>query len=56
MGRLQTEKTADPEPNSEESQVIAEVELTFADNSAIGEGDCSCVCINHEMCCGCILQ
>ena len=36
--------------------VISEVELTYSDNSVIGEGLCSCVCINDEQCCGCPAQ
>ncbi|MBI2839448.1 MAG: hypothetical protein HYX75_14125 [Acidobacteria bacterium] len=37
-------------------QILAETELMFPENNEIGEGLCSCVCINDEQCCGCLLQ
>lgn len=37
-------------------EILAEAELLFVENDQIGEGLCSCVCINDEQCCGCILQ
>jgi hypothetical protein len=37
-------------------EVLIEAELSFVDNDQIGTGRCSCVCINDERCCGCILQ
>lgn len=39
-----------------EAEVLAEVELDFADNAEINDGMCSCVCINDERCCGCLMQ
>jgi hypothetical protein len=39
-----------------EPQIIAEVVMEFSENSEIGEGLCSCVCISDESCCGCIVQ
>lgn len=42
--------------DSEESGIISEVVMEFIENSEINEGMCSCVCINDERCCGCILQ
>ncbi len=39
-----------------QSDIIAEAELQFTDNSIIGSGMCSCVCIADEQCCGCLLQ
>ncbi|MCK6685905.1 MAG: hypothetical protein L6R30_26215 [Thermoanaerobaculia bacterium] len=44
-----TAMTAEPE-------VLAEAELLFVENDEIGEGLCSCVCINDERCCGCLIQ
>jgi hypothetical protein len=37
-------------------EILAEAELLFVDNDQVGEGLCSCVCINDERCCGCIFQ
>jgi hypothetical protein len=37
-------------------EILAEAELLFVENGQIGEGLCSCVCINDERCCGCMLQ
>ncbi len=42
--------------DSDDVEVIAEADLEFAEMSEVAEGMCSCVCINDEQCCGCILQ
>lgn len=39
-----------------ETGIISEVILEFAENSEMNEGMCSCVCINDEKCCGCLVQ
>jgi hypothetical protein len=44
------------ETNVASASIIAEVELNYSDNLIIGEGSCSCVCINDESCCGCPSQ
>ena len=58
------EAVSDREVGAEEScvvscadgAVISEVEFAYSENSEIGEGSCSCVCINDENCCGCPSQ
>lgn len=52
-------ETCDLEMNArhnEETGIISEVVLEFAENSGMTEGMCSCVCINDERCCGCLMQ
>lgn len=39
-----------------DADVLAAAELNFVENDQIGEGNCSCVCINDERCCGCLIQ
>lgn len=39
-----------------EEAILSEAVLTFEDVSEANEGMCSCVCINDEQCCGCLLQ
>lgn len=40
-----------------EADILAEIVLAYDDNSKlVDEGTCSCVCINDEQCCGCLLQ
>ena len=41
---------------AEDEEVIAELSLCYVDNNVLNEGLCSCVCISHEKCCGCLLQ
>lgn len=36
--------------------IISEFILEFTDNSRMAEATCSCVCINDEKCCGCIME
>jgi hypothetical protein len=40
----------------QETGIISEVIMEFSENNEINEGMCSCVCINDESCCGCLLQ
>jgi hypothetical protein len=40
----------------ESNEILSEIELAFLDSASIGEGMCSCVCINDEQCCGCPMQ
>lgn len=39
-----------------DEDVVAVAHITFVENAEINEGMCSCVCINDEQCCGCLLQ
>lgn len=39
-----------------EDQILSVAIVDFVENNEINEGMCSCVCINDEQCCGCILQ
>ena len=41
---------------NDESTILSVVLLSFEELSEVSEGMCSCVCINDEQCCGCILQ
>ncbi len=41
---------------NDEGAILSEALLTFEDSSEVNEGMCSCVCINDEQCCGCLLQ
>ena len=36
--------------------ILSEVEMQFSEMNEISEGMCSCVCINDEQCCGCMIQ
>lgn len=56
------EKYFDEQINNKcsDSKIISEIELDFEQN-LIGENtsnceDYGCTCINHEKCCGCVLQ
>lgn len=40
----------------EDNEIIDDIYLKFTDNSEIGDGACSCVCISDEQCCGCVFQ
>lgn len=42
--------------HDDESGIISETILEFSENSEMNEGMCSCVCINDEKCCGCLIQ
>jgi hypothetical protein len=53
------QKNENPVDNAEleiDGDIINEVVLEFTENSALLEGMCSCVCINDEQCCGCLIQ
>lgn len=39
-----------------ENGILSEIEMNFSEMNEISEGMCSCVCINDENCCGCVLQ
>lgn len=39
-----------------EGEVLSMVTLDFVENADVNEGMCSCVCINDEQCCGCLVQ
>ena len=39
-----------------EEGILSEIEMHFSEMNEISEGTCTCVCINDESCCGCVLQ
>lgn len=41
---------------STDVEIIRDIELKFTENSEVGDGACSCVCISDEQCCACLIQ
>jgi hypothetical protein len=41
---------------ADSNEILGEVHLDYVENADAEEGMCSCVCIHHEKCCGCLLQ